>query len=78
MDNNNNNIYIDLIDCNQIFSYNYWINDINDIDTLKIIAIYIYKYKYIYIIIGSLILILAMIGAIILTLEKQKKIKLNV
>ena len=33
--------------------------------------IYLYNYNYIYLIVGSLILILAMIGAIILTIEKK-------
>jgi len=62
----------------QYFLYNNWIYTLNMIDTLKIIGIYIYNYNFIYLIIGSLILILAMIGAIILTLEKKKRIKHNV
>jgi NADH-ubiquinone oxidoreductase chain 6 len=61
----------------QNFLYNNWINQLNLLDTLKIIGLYIYNYTSLYLIIGSLILILAMIGAIILTLEK-KYIKKNV
>jgi NADH-ubiquinone oxidoreductase chain 6 len=62
---------------NQYFLYSNWIYNLNTTDTLKIIGLYIYNYNYIYLIIGSLILIVAMIGAIILTLEK-KRIKHNV
>lgn len=61
--NNNINDYI--------FFYNNWIYNLNIIDTLKIIGLYLYNYNYIYLLIGSLILIIAMIGAIILTLEKK-------
>ena len=53
------------------FFYNNWIYNLNIIDTLKIIGLYLYNYNYIYLLIGSLILIIAMIGAIILTLEKK-------
>jgi len=56
----------------QFFIYNFWIDNLNILDTLKIIGLYIYHYNFIYLIIGSLILIVAMIGAIILTLEKKK------
>lgn len=56
----------------QFFLYNSWIENLNVVDTLKIIGLYIYNYNFIYLIIGSLILIVAMIGAIILTLEKKK------
>jgi NADH:ubiquinone oxidoreductase subunit 6 (subunit J) len=38
------------------------------------IGIYLYNYNAIYLLVGSLILIVAMIGAIILTLEKKKLI----
>jgi len=54
-----------------IFFYNNWIYNLNIIDTLKLIGLYLYNYNYIYLLIGSLILIIAMIGAIILTLEKK-------
>lgn len=54
-----------------IFMYNNWIYNLNIIDTLKIIGLYLYNYNSIYLLIGSLILIIAMIGAIILTLEKK-------
>lgn len=62
--NNNINEYI--------FFYNNWIYNLNIIDTLKMIGLYLYNYNYIYLLLGSLILIIAMIGAIILTLEKKK------
>lgn len=54
-----------------IFFYNNWIYNLNIVDTLKLIGLYLYNYNYIYLLIGSLILIIAMIGAIILTLEKK-------
>jgi NADH:ubiquinone oxidoreductase subunit 6 (subunit J) len=54
-----------------VFFYNNWIYNLNIIDTLKLIGLYLYNYNYIYLLIGSLILIIAMIGAIILTLEKK-------
>jgi len=53
------------------FSYNNWIYNLNILDTLKVIGLYLYNYNSIYLIVGSLILIIAMIGAIILTLEKK-------
>ena len=55
-----------------IFFYNNWIYNLNIVDTLKMLGIYLYNYNAIYLLIGSLILIVAMIGAIILTLEKKK------
>jgi NADH-ubiquinone oxidoreductase chain 6 len=57
-----------------IFFYNNWIYNLNIVDTLKMIGIYLYNYNAIYLLVGSLILIVAMIGAIILTLEKKKLI----
>jgi NADH:ubiquinone oxidoreductase subunit 6 (subunit J) len=54
-----------------IFLYNNWIYNLNILDTLKLIGLYLYNYNSIYLLIGSLILIIAMIGAIILTLEKK-------
>lgn len=56
----------------QQFNYHEWISSLNSLDTLKILGIYIYNYNFIYIILGSLLLILAMIGTIILTLETKK------
>ncbi len=55
-----------------------WINHLSRLDPLKVIGIYIYKYNCIYLILGSLILVLSMIGAIILTLEKKKTFFKNV
>jgi len=75
INNSNEFIITSNIDINQLYLYNNWLNDLNNLDTLKIIGIYIYKYNAMYIILGSLILILAMLGAIILTLEKKKNIK---
>jgi NADH-ubiquinone oxidoreductase chain 6 len=68
-----NEILLTLPINSQNFLYYSWINNLNMLDTLKIIGLYIYNYNFIYLIIGSLILIVAMIGAIILTLEKKKK-----
>lgn len=50
-----------------------WINYLNTTNTLQILGLYIYKYKPIYLIVGSLILIIAMIGSIILTIEQKPK-----
>jgi NADH:ubiquinone oxidoreductase subunit 6 (subunit J) len=61
-----------------IFFYNNWVYNLNIIDTLKVIGLYLYNYNYIYLLIGSLILIIAMIGAIILTLEKKNFFHKNV
>lgn len=62
----------DLIEGNVIvFIYNNWIYNLNIVDSLKIIGLYLYNFNSIYLLIGSLILIIAMIGAIILTLEKK-------
>lgn len=55
----------------QNFLYNNWIYQFNMLDNLKIIGLYLYNYNSIYLIIGSIILIVAMIGAIILTMEKK-------
>jgi NADH:ubiquinone oxidoreductase subunit 6 (subunit J) len=60
-----------------IFFYNNWIYNLNIVDTLKMLGVYLYNYNAIYLLIGSLILIVAMIGAIILTLEKKKLIIKN-
>jgi len=54
-----------------VFIYNNLIYNLNIVDSLKIIGLYLYNFNYIYLLIGSLILIIAMIGAIILTLEKK-------
>jgi len=67
-----NEISLTLFRNSQNFLYHSWIDNLDILDTLKIIGIYIYHYNFIYLIIGSLILIVAMLGAIILTLEKKK------
>jgi len=64
---------------NQFFSdFNYinWFDKFKNINTLVVIGIYLYQYNFINILIGSLVLLIAMIGAIILTLTQTKKQKL--
>jgi NADH:ubiquinone oxidoreductase subunit 6 (subunit J) len=51
--------------------YKNWNSSLIEIDTLILLGVFIYYYNPIYLLIGSLILIIAMIGAIILTLEKK-------
>lgn len=67
-------LYTTLIDKSSIdfFFYNKWNLDINKKDTLTLLGLIIYYFNPIYLLIGSLILIIAMIGAIILTLEKKE------
>lgn len=55
--------------------YHKWNFDINKKDTLTLIGLFIYYFNPIYLLVGSLILIIAMIGAIILTLEKKEVFK---
>ena len=66
----NYTINLELINTSLI--YTNWLNNLNTLSELKIIGLILYKYNILYLIIGCLILILAMIGTIILTLEKKK------
>lgn len=66
---NNLNYFADLIYIN-------WFDKFKNINTLVVLGIYLYQYNFINILIGSLVLLIAMIGAIILTLTQTTKQKL--
>lgn len=68
-----------LININNYFTniiYINWFNKFQSINTLVVIGIYLYQYNFINIIVGSLVLLVSMVGSIILTLTHTKKQKL--
>lgn len=60
------------LDYTQASNYTSWVNLLDSLTSTQILGFLLYNVYFIYLILGSLILLVAMIGSIFLTLIKQK------